>query len=116
MTQPTAGTTPTMKDVLEYWYTDLTLEEIAEKLGITLSRLYSLRTRYKLPQRDRIQTTDREENNPSQAEIAEAARKIRASWTPAQEALRLVNKQVARPWTPRRFTYNSGNGLFKPLD
>lgn len=116
MTQPNAGTTPTMKDVLEYWYTDLTLEEIAEKLGITISRLYSLRDRYKLPHRDRIQTTDREENNPSPEEIAEAARKIRANWTPAQEAARFVGEHVAKPWTPRRFAYNSGNGLFSPLD
>jgi hypothetical protein len=116
MEQTSRSRTPTMQEMLKYWYTGLSIEIIAERLGTTVNKLYSLRRKYGLPKRSNLNKTGRIEYEPTAEEIAEAAAGVRASWTPAQEMARRVGPKPSTSWTPPTFIYNSVNGLFTPSD
>lgn len=111
MAEPDLGKTPTMQEVLKYWYTELSVEDIAAKLGITPSRLRRLRHKYGLPTKGKLERSGVNEYEPRPEEIAAAARKIREGWTATQEAARRVVPAPAS-WTPPAYLYDSKSGIF----
>ena len=60
------------------WASELELAEIAVRLGCSVSTLYLLRDRYKLPPRPRSRVTLHKDPTPQ--EIEERARECRALW------------------------------------
>jgi hypothetical protein len=106
------GNTPTMQEMLRYWYTKLSIEEIAKRLEISVNKVHRLRRRYRLPTRSAIEKTGRANHEPTPEEIVESAAFIRSNWTPAQEASRRVNRGAIEPWTPPSYSYNSRSGIF----
>lgn len=109
---PAQGNMPTMQEMLRYWYTKLTVEEIAKRLEITVNRVRALRRRYQLPDRSVIEQTARKNYEPTPEEIAETAAFIRANWTPTQEVSRRVIRGSADPWTAPAYNYNNRTGVF----
>lgn len=104
--------TPTMQEILEYWYTDLPAETIAEKLNITVGKLYALRQLYGLPKRARVQKEGSAERDPSPEEIAAATQALQQSWSQKEEMSRRVGWKNRPAWTPPAFAYNARTGLF----
>jgi len=87
---PARGKTPTMQEMLRHWYTKLTVEEIAERLEISVNKVHRLRRKYQLPNRSVIENTGRKNYEQPPEEIAETAAFIRSNWTPTQEVSRRV--------------------------
>lgn len=108
--------TPTMQKILHYWYTPLTLEEIAAKLDISVHKVYLLCKRYKLPKRQRKPSPEVLERDPSPEEIATAAAGIRSSWSPTQELARRVGWKNSGRWSAPVFTFDSRNGNFSRVE
>lgn len=104
--------TPTMQEMLRYWYTKLTVEEIAERLEISVNKVHRLRRKYQLPNRSALEKTGKINYEPTPEEIAETAAFIRSNWTPTQEASRRVIRGDIAPWTPPTYLYDSRSGVF----
>lgn len=112
MAKSTGTKTPTMQDLLKYWYTELSIEEIARKLGVSIGKVYALRRKYKLPKRSAIDKSGAVEYEPTAEEIKIAADGIRANWSPTQEMSRRVGWKNTEAWTPPTFIYNTRSGIF----
>lgn len=112
MAAPAGTKTPTMQDLLKYWYEDISIEDIAKKLGVTVGKIYALRRRYKLPKRSPLDKKGVVEYEPTPEEIREITAGIRAEWTETQEISRRVGWKHTEAWTPPTFSYNTRTGLF----
>lgn len=109
---PAQGKTPTMQEMLRYWYTKLSVEEIAKRLEISVNKVRRLRRKYQLPNRSVIEKPGRKNYEPTPEEIAETAAFIRSNWTPTQEASRRVVRGDADPWTAPTYNCDSRTGVF----
>lgn len=79
--------TPIPKErIEELWFTNMSNAEIQSLLGVTKSQLNKAKRDYRLPSRQGLVGLV----DPDEETIAERARVVRMSWTPAERARRLV--------------------------
>lgn len=95
------------------WNSTLSNADLCLALGVSRSRLDTLRMRYKLPRRPRPEKehTDAAENDPSAEEIASMAAAIRAGWSDIEEQRRIVGRQQAR-WAAPRYCFDGRDTAF----
>ena len=105
-------TLPTMQQVLRYWYTKMTAEDVAARLGVSVTMLYRLRKRYKLPPRDADRRSKQQrEVDPPPDEIARISEEIKASWSESEKERRWVGPKT-KAWQPPSYQYDcSTNGF-----
>lgn len=109
-----AKNTPTMQQLLRYWYTSLPAEKVAKELGISRTLLYRLGKRYKLPKREadkKVKRVSKIEYDPTPEEIAIAAQDIRETWSETENDRRYIGAK-RKEWTPPQFEYSSRTGAF----
>lgn len=81
------------------WNAGTSTDDIAAAMGISRTLVYTNAKRYGLQNRA-VMTA--EKNDPPPEVIAQRAAAIRATWTPEEEAKRLVGNATRR-WSPPRF-------------
>lgn len=86
--------------------------EIARRLGVGESTLYSIRKAHKLPDRERVYVY--EDDDPSEEEIAERAAEIRASWPEGEAEKRMVGPRQKR-WTLPSYAYDGRDCSYSGL-
>ncbi len=88
--------TERVKTVRRLWKKK-TVCEIAIELGISYQAVYRIAKRAKLE----MQKVAQEEESPSEDEIKELAKEIRATWSETEAEKRLVGCRSGHtPWTP----------------
>lgn len=99
-------------ELFRLWASDMTNTELCRHFGINGGSLWSLRKKYALPVRPRVQVRDttRRPDDPTPQEIAERAAWCREQRT-AQEKAR--NDRAGRiRWTPPAYAYNGRDCSF----
>jgi hypothetical protein len=93
------------------WNSELSSEEIASRLGVTIARLRKLRCRYGLPSRSTHSTGRQDSPDPTPEEIIERAAEVRSRWSAEEEARRLCCG--FKKWRPPEYsTYNRESMTF----
>ena len=83
------------KESLEEIWQTTSVKEIARRFSVKPQKIYQLSKKWNLPERER------EEDAPSEQEIAERAAQVRATWSDADWESRAVGPVRNRErWTP----------------
>ena len=83
--------------------------EISQRLGVSCSYLYRLKSIHKLPDRERVYHYDADD--PTEEEIAERAAAIRASWPEGEAEKRMVGGR-SRRWSPPAYNFDGRQSSF----
>jgi hypothetical protein len=100
-----AATQVSVPELFQLWNSNLTRQEICEKLGITIWRLYKLSQKHKLPKKPNTISNVKvavDVVSPTAEEIKKRAAEIRKKWTPEEKKIRsnCRIKGKAAPWRP----------------
>lgn len=104
-------------DLFKLWHSNTPAAHIQKQLEITPSQLVRLVTKHKLPKRAR-ETLERMPNDPTETEIAERAKEVRAlRLTKGKINATSHGSRLNKPgcWTAPVYSYSEHTGIFKPL-
>lgn len=115
--EPRVSAVPEKADVdvlllFKLWHmppSEMSTLEISKRLGVSCSYLYRMRTRHKLPDRERVYHHDADD--PTEEEIAERAAAIRASWPEGEAEKRMVGGR-SRRWSPPAYSFDGRQSSF----
>ena len=101
------------KEFVRLWYSEASLAEVCETLGITGGSLWHLQSKLGLPARGRPRDTQRRPGDPTPEEIKERAAECRKKRTKEEQAR---NDRIGRiDYEIPAFAYNCRNGSFREM-
>lgn len=99
-------------ELFRLWHSDLTNTELCERLGLTGGSLWSLRKKYGLPIRKRVENPDRQRrpDDPTPEEIAERAAECRARRS--KDERERMERSGRQEWRLPSYAFDSSGRAF----
>jgi len=102
------------KEFVRLWFSDASLAEICETLGITGGSLWHLQNKHRLPARGRPRDTQRRPDDPTPEEIEQRAAECREKRTKEEQAR---NERIGRiDYAIPAFAYHCRSGSFREMN
>jgi hypothetical protein len=102
------------KEFVRLWFSESSLAEICETLGITGGSLWHLQNKHGLPARGRPRDTQRRPDDPTPEEIEERAAECRKKRTKEEQAR---NAQIGRvAYEIPAFAFNGRDASFRRMN